>query len=112
MTLSLPRGRYGFKGGVVAKGRGGKGKGPGAWQTSKAYELAIATIVAARKEAGLTQRNVVEVLGKEPSWLAKIEKKERRMDLIEFIALSRALRIKEVDLLKAIIAVLPKQLEY
>jgi transcriptional regulator with XRE-family HTH domain len=91
--------------------RGGKGKGPGAWQSSAAYQTALTKIVKAREAAGLTQRDLAEALGKLPSWVGKIESKERRLDLIEFIAVARALRLKEVELLRTISADLPKRIE-
>lgn len=96
---------------MVATKRGGKGKGPGAWQSSAAYQTCLVQIVAARKLASLTQRALAEKMGKSPSWIAKIEMKERRLDLVEFIAIARALGLKEADLLKAITAKLPKQLD-
>lgn len=49
--------------------------------------------------------------GKPPSWIARIESKERRLDVVEFIALARALKLKEVDLLRTISTDLPKKLE-
>ena len=45
----------------------------------------------ARKEAGLTQATVAERLGKPQSYVAKIEGGERRLDVVEFVALARAL---------------------
>lgn len=96
----------------MASKRGGKGKGPGAWQTSAAYQAALDKIIDARNKAKLTQRQLAERLGKPPSWVGKIESKERRLDLIEFIALARALGLKETDLLRAIGSILPKQLEF
>jgi transcriptional regulator with XRE-family HTH domain len=88
--------------------RGGKGKGPGAWQTSASYERFRAKLVAARDAAGLTQRTLAQRLGKPHSWVSKIESKERRMDVIEFIAVARALGLKEADLMRAIGAELRK----
>jgi len=95
----------------VATKRGGKGKGPGTWQTSAAYRTAIIKLVAARDAAGLTQRDLAARLGKPPSWVAKIEGRERRLDLLEFIAIARALGLKEVDLLREIVRVMPKMID-
>lgn len=95
----------------MATKRGGKGKGPGAWQTSSAYWNAIAAMIEARMNAKLTQRDLAIRLGKQPSWVAKIEGRERRLDLIEFIAIARALGLKEDDLLRRIANGLPKTLE-
>ena len=91
--------------------RGGKGKGPGAWQSSAAYRVVLKQVVEARKAAGMTQRDVAKVLNKPPSWIARIESKERRMDLIEFVAIARALGLKEVELFREIAAALPRRVD-
>jgi transcriptional regulator with XRE-family HTH domain len=91
--------------------RGGKGKGPGTWQSSAAYQTALDAIIAVRKSSGMTQRDVAKALDKPPSWVAKIESKERRLDLVEFIAIARALKMKEADLLRAVSAALPRRLD-
>ena len=95
----------------MATKRGGKGKGPGAWQSSSAYRVAIAKLVEARASKGLTQRDLAGKLGKQPSWVAKIESRERRLDIIEFIAVCRALEINEGQFLDEISRALPKRLE-
>jgi transcriptional regulator with XRE-family HTH domain len=59
----------------------------------------------------MTQRQLAAKLGKPPSWVAKIEGKERRVDLVEFIAIARAIGMKERDLLDEISASLPKRLD-
>jgi transcriptional regulator with XRE-family HTH domain len=59
----------------------------------------------------MTQRDVAAVLGKPPSWVARIESKERRVDLVEFIAIARAIGSNEADLLQAISAALPRRIE-
>ena len=88
-----------------------KGKGPGAWQTSRSYQVALDKIIEARKVAGLSQRDLAEALGKPRSWVSKYETKERRLDIIEFIAVARQLGLKETDLLRTIAADLPKRIE-
>lgn len=91
--------------------RGGKGKRPGAWQSSAAYSTVLATIVQARKAAGMTQRQVAEAMGKPPSWIARIETKERRMDVLEFVAIARALGMREGDLWRQVTSALPRKLD-
>jgi transcriptional regulator with XRE-family HTH domain len=65
----------------------------------------------ARTDAGLTQRDLAARLKKEPSWVAKIELGERRLDIVEFIAIARALGLKEDDLLRKLAHGLPKSPE-
>lgn len=48
-------------------------------------------LTAARRKAGLTQTDVAERLGKPQSFVAKYEGGERRLDVIEFLAVAQAL---------------------
>jgi transcriptional regulator with XRE-family HTH domain len=59
----------------------------------------------------MTQRDLASSLGKPPSWVAKVESRERRLDIIEYIAIARALDRRETDLLGEIAASLPKRLD-
>lgn len=52
---------------------------------TKAQRLLTASLVEARKTAGLTQQEVAELLGKPQSFVAKYENGERRLDVIEFL---------------------------
>jgi transcriptional regulator with XRE-family HTH domain len=81
------------------------------WVYSSAYKIALSGLVAARKKSGLTQRELARKLGKPPSWVAKIERVERRVDVVEFAAIARALGESEVKLFHDFVACLPKRLE-
>jgi transcriptional regulator with XRE-family HTH domain len=48
-------------------------------------------LVAARKEAGLTQEQLAERLGWSQTDISKVERGVRRLDLIEFLAFGRAI---------------------
>jgi len=91
--------------------RGGKGKGVGKWVSSPAYRAVVETVIEGRKNAGLTQRALADALGKPPSFVAKIEQRERRLDLVEFVAIARALGIREADLFRKAVAALPMNIE-
>jgi transcriptional regulator with XRE-family HTH domain len=79
--------------------------------TSPAYRTAIEELISARTAAGMTQRQLAEKLGKPPSFVGKIESRERRVDLIEFVAFTRALGLSEVDLMRLIAQKLPRKIE-
>jgi transcriptional regulator with XRE-family HTH domain len=49
--------------------------------------------VEAREAAGLTQRALAAKLGCHPSWIAKVETRERRLDVVELVRLARAVRL-------------------
>jgi len=53
--------------------------------------MLVDVLVEARKTAGLTQQELAHHLGKPQSFVAKVEKRERRLDLVEFISVSRVL---------------------
>ena len=58
---------------------------------SPEYERLIALLVAVRKKADVRQQALAKKLGKPQSFVAKYEGGERRIDLVEFIAIVRAL---------------------
>jgi transcriptional regulator with XRE-family HTH domain len=51
----------------------------------------IDLLVAAREKAGMTQQQLADRLGRPQSFVAKYEGGERRIDVVEFIAIARAL---------------------
>jgi transcriptional regulator with XRE-family HTH domain len=51
-------------------------------------------------------------MGKPRSFISKIENRERRLDVVEFIALARALQIEPGLLLSRILEALPEQLVF
>lgn len=61
---------------------------------SDRYVLFLALIVRARTEAGLTQSELASRLAKPQSYISKVERGERRIDVIEFIDLADALGIE------------------
>lgn len=54
------------------------------------YDAFRRRLAAYRKEAGLTQRELAARLGREPSFVARLELGERRLDVVEFYWLIRA----------------------
>ena len=57
------------------------------------HKALVAILVASRREAGLTQRQLAERLKRPQSYIAKIEAGERRVDLIELVAIAKALKV-------------------
>jgi transcriptional regulator with XRE-family HTH domain len=55
------------------------------------HRALIATIVQARKTAGLTQRQLAVRLKRSNSFVWKIEAGERRVEVLEFIEIARCL---------------------
>ena len=61
-------------------------------------------MVGARKAAGLTQHALALRLKKPQSFVAKYEGGERRLDVVEFIAISRALGADPLKLMASLVA--------
>ena len=59
-------------------------------------------LVNARDRAGLTQQQLADNLGKHQSFVAKYEGGERRIDVIEFLQIARALGFDASRAIRAI----------
>ena len=68
------------------------------------YQRLVELLVETRRAAQLTQQQVADRLGKPQSYLAKVEGAERRIDVVEFIALAEALGLDAADLLKTLVS--------
>jgi len=60
-------------------------------------------MVAARKKARLTQQELAKQLGKPQSFVAKYEGGERRLDVVEFLAIARALGADPIAIVRALL---------
>jgi transcriptional regulator with XRE-family HTH domain len=60
-------------------------------------------LIRARKSAKLNQQQVAERLERPQSFVAKYERGERRLDVVEFVKVARALDADPVKLLRALI---------
>jgi transcriptional regulator with XRE-family HTH domain len=49
------------------------------------YKNLVASLVEMRKTAGLTQRELADRLGRERSFIARVETGQRRVDLVELV---------------------------
>jgi len=49
------------------------------------YRLVVAALAAARREAGVTQVELAERLKRPQSYVSKVERRERRVDVVEFV---------------------------
>ncbi len=73
-----------------------------------AYDAFRDILVAVRKDAGVTQVELAERIGKPQQFVSKYEKGDRRVDLVEFIAICRALRIDPKDAFSTVLRKVPK----
>ena len=61
-------------------------------------------MVGARKAAGMTQHALARLLKKPQSFVAKYEGGERRLDIVEFVAIARALGADPLRLMADFVA--------
>jgi len=69
---------------------------------TRAYREFCAQLVAARHAAGLTQQQLANNLERPQSFVAKFEGGERRLDIVEFLEIARALKVHSGDVLASI----------
>jgi transcriptional regulator with XRE-family HTH domain len=66
----------------------------------EAYRAVVDALIKARKARGLTQTEVAVAMHTDQSQVSKLERSERRIDIIDFIRYCRAVGIDPGDLLR------------
>lgn len=64
------------------------------------YARFLNRLIEARKNARLTQQQLANVLCKPQSFISKYERRERRLDVVEFVAICSAVGCDPIALLK------------
>ncbi|GAA6201735.1 helix-turn-helix transcriptional regulator [Aquicoccus sp. SU-CL01552] len=75
--------------------------------TSNGHEALFTLLAKARKDANLTQHEVAKRLRCHQSLIARIESGQRRIDVVEFIVICRALEVEPTEIMSAVKAVTP-----
>lgn len=76
--------------------------------TNDAYRTFIAGLIGARKAAGLSQVELAGRLQTQQSYISKVERFERRLDVMEFCDIAHALGLDPGELLDRILRDIPK----
>ena len=76
-----------------------------------AHRQLVDVLTEARRASGLKQAELAARLGKHQSYISIIEGAQRRVDVLEFCALARALNRDPVDLFAEVVSRLPQKLE-
>lgn len=76
-----------------------------------AHKHVVEVLTAARENADMTQTDLADKVGKNQSFVSLIERSQRRVDVLEFVALARAMGEDPVELFAEMVARLPKRLE-
>jgi len=69
---------------------------------TKKYDHFRQLLIQARKAAGMTQAELAQKLSRPQSFVSKFERGERRLDVIEFLEIARALSFDPVPFLRKI----------
>ena len=78
---------------------------------SPAYKIFLDAIVEARKNAGVSQVELAKRLNKPQPFISYYERGERRVDMIEFIAIMNALGADAHDVFSKIQKRLPNKID-
>ncbi|MEB3219466.1 MAG: helix-turn-helix transcriptional regulator [Nostocales cyanobacterium 94392] len=70
--------------------------------SSHEYDIFRRCMIAARKEAQLTQESLAKSLQKPQSFVAKYENGERRLDVVEFLIVTRVIGVDPCTLLRKV----------
>lgn len=67
------------------------------------YKLFLSFLISARETKGLSQHQLAKKLKKPQSFVSKYERAERRLDVIEFLDIAKALEIDPYDIMGEIL---------
>lgn len=72
---------------------------------SPRHHALCAALAERRLAAGLTQLEVAKRLGRYQSYIAHVESGQRRIDVVEFLALAEAIGFNPTNLIKRLFAI-------
>lgn len=76
---------------------------------SREQEVLLWHLQKARREAGLTQRQMAERLQRTQAWISQCETGERRIDYLELRAICQAIGVPFVDFVQRVEAALERE---
>lgn len=78
---------------------------------SGAHKHLVELLIAARRKAGLTQTELANLIGKDQKFVSLIERGQRRVDVLEFYVIARALGLEPLKFYGELVKRLPSELE-
>lgn len=70
---------------------------------TKRYKLLLSLLISTRQEKGLSQRDLAKKLKKIHTFVSKYERGERRLDVIEFLDIAKALDIDPHEIINKLL---------
>ena len=77
---------------------------------SKRHRYLVKAVIEARERAGISQAELARRFRQYQSFIARLESGERRIDVVEFLALAEAIGFDPVEMLLEIIKVEPNKI--
>ncbi|MBL6428051.1 MAG: helix-turn-helix transcriptional regulator [Maritimibacter sp.] len=77
---------------------------------SECYQAMLNALIATRKDRNLSQAKLAKKLGKPPSFVAKYELAERRLDVVEFLVVLSALDEDPLEFIQRQMTLVPTKL--
>jgi transcriptional regulator with XRE-family HTH domain len=68
------------------------------------YRALIEQLISRRKELGLSQAKLAERIGNHQQFVGRFELGERRLDVIEFVDIAKALDLDPMELIRSLTA--------
>ena len=65
---------------------------------SRENDVLIELLVSVREKQGMTQRDLAAALKRPQSFVGRFEAGERRLDVVEFLAFAKALKVDPIEL--------------
>ena len=75
------------------------------------YKILLGVLIDARKRAGVTQTELARRLKRPQPYMSMVERGERRVDVIQFYAIMKALGADPEEVFRELIAKLPDEVE-
>ncbi|PZO08308.1 MAG: XRE family transcriptional regulator [Alphaproteobacteria bacterium] len=69
----------------------------------------VVVLTDARQKSGMTQAQLAERVGKDQTYISIIERGQRRVDVLEFVALARAMNADPAELFSDVLKRLPEK---
>ena len=66
------------------------------------YGILLRRLISARGEAGFTQQDLANRLSKPQSFVSKYERRERRLDVLEFVLVCRVLKVDACSIIRMV----------
>lgn len=74
------------------------------------HQHLVQVLTEARKASGLTQTELAKLVGKDQTYISIIERGQRRVDVLEFVALAKAMKADPTSLFEQVLKRLSKRI--